>query len=91
MTSEDGGMILIRVGITGLLISTALFVYMTVELNKTLPPGKKLFPIGRDWPEIQRLHEQRFPASTVRTGRLVLGVLSVVAVALGVILAIKPK
>jgi DNA-binding beta-propeller fold protein YncE len=80
-----------RVGGSGLFVSTALFVYMTVELNKTLPPGKKLFPTGRDWREIQRLHEQLFPASVVRTAQFVLGALSTVIIAIGVFLAIKPK
>ena len=60
----------------GMFISTALFVYVTVEQNKTSPPDKKRFPTGRNWREIRRPHEQRFPMSTVRTGRFVLGVLS---------------
>jgi hypothetical protein len=91
MSSEKAATMLMSLGGVGMFVSTALFVYMTVELNKTLPPGKKRFPSGRDYREIQSLHEQLFPGSVIRTARNVLGVIASVVLAIGVILAIKPK
>lgn len=56
MPSGNVVAILIAAGGLSLLVGTALSVCMTIELNKMLPPGKRLFPSGRDYHEIQRLH-----------------------------------
>jgi len=80
------------VGLSCLFISSSLFLCMAVELNKALPSDKRfpLLEIKMHFHEIKRLHENLFPVSTLRTAWFVLLVVSVSAMAIGVILAIRP-
>jgi hypothetical protein len=80
------------VGVLCLFISSSLFLRMAVELNKALPPEKKfsLFEIRMHFHEIKSSHESFFPISALRTVWFVLLVVSVSAMAIAVMLAIRP-
>jgi len=61
--------VFVAAGASGMLISTSLFLRMTIETNKALPPEKRIPLIGarEHFFEIKHLHEELFPISKVRT------------------------
>jgi hypothetical protein len=85
--------ILLAVGGFGMLIGTSLFIRMAIELNRTLPPQKKFYIIElrEHFHEVKNLHEKAFPVSTLRSVWFVITVASVITMAAGFILAVKPK
>jgi hypothetical protein len=85
--------VLYGIGALGLLVGWSLFIRMTIELNRTLPPQKKfaLVALRMHFHEVKRLHEESFPVSTLRATWFALMVFSVTAMAVAVIIAVKPK
>ena len=85
--------VLYGIGAFGLLIGSSLFIRMTIELNRILPPQKKfsLLELRMHLQQVKRLHEQSFPVSTLRATWFALMVCSVIAMGAAVIIALKPK
>jgi len=81
------------IGVAGQLIASLLFVRMAVQVNRVLAPEKRipLIESRLRFFELKRLHEDLFPASTIRTAWLVLLAVSTSLLAIGVIPALKPK
>ena len=65
---------LMVVGATVSLIGWSLFFRMVSELNKVLPPDKKIpvFEFRNHISEIRRLHEDSFPDSALSTAWMIL-------------------
>ena len=85
--------VLYGIGAFGLLIGWSLFIRMTVELNRTLPPEKRfsILELRIQFHDVKRLHEQSFPVSTLRATWFGLMCCSVIAMVVAVIMALKPK
>jgi hypothetical protein len=81
------------IGVAGQLIASLLFVRMAVQVNRVLAPEKRipLIESRLRFFELKRLHEDLFPASTIRTVWFVLLAVSTSLLAIGVMLAVKPK
>lgn len=85
--------VLYGVGAIGMLVGFSLFIRMTIELNRVLPPQKKfsILELNMRRHEVKRLHEEFFPVSSIRTAWFVLMVASAMTMAGAVILAVKPR
>jgi hypothetical protein len=81
-----------RWGLSCLLISSLLFLRMTIELNKALPPDKRISLLETQlrFFEIKSLHETSFPLSKIRTTWFIMTVVAMLLMATGTILAIRP-
>ena len=80
-------------GLIGMTIGGLLFGRMHAQVNKLLPPEKRipLIETRMRFYDIKHLHEELFPTSPIRAAWLVLTVASASMLAIGVILAVKPK
>jgi len=85
--------VLYGIGAFGMLIGWSLFIRMTIELNRTLPPQKKfsVLELRMHFHEVKRLHEESFPISILRATWFALMVFSVIVMVVAVIIAVKPK
>jgi hypothetical protein len=85
--------VLFGVGSIGMLIGFSLFIRMAIELNRVLPPQKKfsILELNMHRHGVQRLHEEFFPVSALRATWFTLMVSSVIALAVAIIIAVKPK
>jgi hypothetical protein len=79
-------------GMIGMIAASILFGQMQAQVNKLLPPEKRISMIESRmrFHEIKSLHEERFPTSQLRTMWYVLMAISVFLMAVGIIVAIKP-
>lgn len=74
----------------GFLVATAMFIRMAAEVNKKLPPEKRIPLIDYRYhiTEIKHLYEGLFPDSALATVWFLLEVASASVIAIGVILEI---
>ena len=81
------------VGTVCMFVGWSLFFRMLIELNRRTPAEKRfqLFEYRMHIREIQERHEVLFPVSRLRAGWLLLTAAGAVAMAIGILLAIRPR
>jgi hypothetical protein len=78
------------VAAAGFLISASLSLRTAIEVNKRLPPEKRipLFELRERGSDVDRFHGEFFPMDRARTTANVIAVVSSVLVAIGIIVEI---
>ena len=78
-------------GASGQVIAVFLFLRMAMELNRVLPPERRmpLIEIRMHFFEIKRLHEEAFPASRLRAAWFGFTVTSILVMVLAVLLELR--
>jgi len=79
---------LLAVGMLGQFIALYCLWRMTVNLNRVLPPERRMsLSVREHWTEVPRLYKKSFPSSRIRTMWFLSGFLGVAALVLGTILS----
>lgn len=83
--------VLFGVGLLGMFVGWALFIRMTIELNRASPRRKKfsILELRMHFREVKRLHEEFFPVSTIRAMWFACIVGSVITMVVATLIAVN--